>query len=241
MFKQREWLDYSIVAKAHFHPRFLKWVLTRGGQLIPDGRIIWLWGPRSGPSRGGGAWPSGAIIFLGGAAMELACISAILDRTASQPSNPACKEKKQRGTLKTDRKKTSNLKWSESFDTDTANASIVINDSILSDTRFLVICNDFGVLKKQTHFIWSRTELLGRCDIAVVYVSAGTGVGTRSSRDPSIRMVRLVGSHTHLTHLALKLRKRRMWMKQTKIKLQHHLLSGIFAHPYWITFDHNYI
>lgn len=79
---------------------------------------------------------------------------------------------------------------------------------------------------KQTHFIWSRTELLGRCDIAVVYVSAGAGVGTRSSRDPSVRMVGLVGSHTHLTHLALKLRKRRMWMKQTNIKLQQqHLLS----------------
>lgn len=66
------------------------------------------------------------------------------------------------------------------------------------------------VFSKQTHFIWSRTELLGRCDIAVgtVCVSAGTGVGTRSSRDPSVRMVGLVGSHTHLTHLALKLRKR---------------------------------
>lgn len=52
---------------------------------------------------------------------------------------------------------------------------------------------------KQTHFIWSRTELLGRCDIAVVtvYVSAGTGVGTRSSRDPSVRMVGLVGHPPH--------------------------------------------
>lgn len=90
--------------------------------------------------------------------MELACIKAMLERTASQPSSPA-------------------------------------------------------------HFIWSRTELLGRCDIAVVYVSAGTGVGTRSSRDPSVKMVGLVGSHTHLTHLALKLRKRRMWMKQTNIKI----------------------
>lgn len=118
--------------------------ISRGGQLIPDGRIIWLWGARSGPSLCGGPWPSGAIIFLGGAAMELACIRAMLERTASQPSSPA-------------------------------------------------------------HFIWSRTELLGRCDIAVVYVSAGTGVGTRSSRDPSVRMVGLVGSHTHLTHLALKL------------------------------------
>lgn len=80
--------------------------------------------------------------------MELACIRAILESTASQPSSPA-------------------------------------------------------------HFIWSRTELLGRCDIAVgtVYVRAGTGVGTRSSRYPSIRMVSLVVGHTHLTHLALKLRE----------------------------------
>lgn len=62
------------------------------------------------------------------------------------------------------------------------------------------------MLSKQTHFIWSRTELLGRCDIAVgtVYVNAGTGVGTRSSSVPSVRMVSQVGSHTHLTHLALK-------------------------------------
>lgn len=80
---------------------------------------------------------------------------------------------------------------------------VVINDIILSDTRLQV--NLFVttlVLSKQTHFIWSRTELLGRCDIAVGYVNAGTGVGTRSSRDPSVRMVvGLVGSHTHLTHL----------------------------------------
>lgn len=68
-------------------------VLTRGGQLIPDGRIMWLWGARSGPSLCGGAWPSGAIIFLGGPAMELACIRAILERTASQPSSPAWKYK----------------------------------------------------------------------------------------------------------------------------------------------------
>lgn len=187
---------------------------------------MWLWGPRSGPSRCGGPWPSGAIIFLGGAAMELACIRAILERTASQPSSPACKEKKWRATLyQLYQTFKTNLKWSESLATDTAFAKLVINDNILSDTRLQVkLFVTTLVFSKQTHFIWSRTELLGRCDIAVVYVSAGTGVGTRSSRDPSIRMVRLVGSHTHLTHLALKLRKRRMWMKQTNIKLQHHLL-----------------
>lgn len=86
---------------------------------------------------------------------------------------------------------------------------LVINDNILSDTRLQVklFVTTTLVFSKQTHFIWSRTELLGRCDIAVVYVSAGTGVGTRSSRDPSVRMVGLVGSHTHLTHLALKLKK----------------------------------
>lgn len=84
-----QWLKYSICPK---------WVLTRGGQLIPDGRIMWLWGPRSGPSRCGGPWPRGAIIFLGGAAMELACIRAILERTASQPSSPACKGKERRAT-----------------------------------------------------------------------------------------------------------------------------------------------
>lgn len=60
---------------------------------------MWLWGPRSGPSLCGGPWPSGAIIFLGGAAMELACIRAILERTASQPSSPACREKEWRATL----------------------------------------------------------------------------------------------------------------------------------------------
>ena len=62
------------------------------------------------------------------------------------------------------------------------------------------------MLSKQTHFIWSRTELLGRWDMAegTEYVNAGTGVGTRSSSVPSVRTVSRVGSHTHLTHLALK-------------------------------------
>jgi len=64
-------------------------MLTSGGQLIPEGRIMWLWGPRSGPSLWGGPWPRGAIIFLGGPAMELACIKAMLERTASHPSSPA--------------------------------------------------------------------------------------------------------------------------------------------------------
>lgn len=99
------------------------------------------------------------------------------------------------------------------------------DDNILSDKRYCimlpnsrhVVCSHFIIflVGKQTHFIWSRTELLGRCDIAVgtVYVRAGTGAGTRSSRNPSIRMVSLVGGHTHLTHLALKLKKRTMWTK----------------------------
>lgn len=97
------------------------------------------------------------------------------------------------------------------------------DDNILSDKRYCimlpnsrhVVCSHFIIflVGKQTHFIWSRTELLGRCDIAVgtVYVRAGMGAGTRSSRDPSIRMVSLTEGHTHLTHLVLKLRKRRMW------------------------------
>ena len=129
-----------------------------------------------------------------------------------------------------------------------ANAKLVINDNILSDTRLQIkLFVTTLVFLKQTHFIWSRTELLGRCDIAVVtvYVSAGTGVGTRSSRDPSVRMVGLVGSHTHLTHLALKLRKRRMWMKQTNIKLHQHqrlpLLVHILFTPVSCCFSHHKI
>lgn len=153
--------------------------------------------------------------------MELACIRAILERTASQPSSPACEEKERKATLL----KTSG-NFSKQFEmicisqnpaSHMAFAKLVINDNILSDTSIQIkLFVTTLVFSKQTHFIWSRTELLGRCDIAVVYVSAGTGVGTRSSRDPSVRMVGLVGSHTHLTHLALKLRKRRMWMKQTQ-------------------------
>lgn len=116
-------------------------ILTKGGQLIPDGRIMWLWGARSGPSRCGGAWPSGAIIFLGGAAMELACIRAMLERTASQPSSPACEDRQRRAiwlyqlnqSLRKDlQHRTICISDNMAF------AKLAFNDNNLSDTRLQV-------------------------------------------------------------------------------------------------------
>lgn len=117
---------------------------------------MWLWGPRSGPSLCGGPWPSGAIIFLGGAAMELACIRAILERTASQPSSPACKVK-QRATLNQLHRPFKNtLQFEMTCISDNiaghmAFAKLVINDNILSDTRLQIklLVTTFGVAQNK--------------------------------------------------------------------------------------------
>lgn len=62
--------------------------LTMGEQLTPDGSTMWLWWA-SWLWLWLWFWLSGDAIFLwlGG---EPACIRAILESTASQPSNPAC-------------------------------------------------------------------------------------------------------------------------------------------------------
>ncbi len=76
-----------------FPTQFMSFSLTSGGQLTPEGStmwpcwlwVSWLWLFSLCP------WLRWEPIFLW-LGMEPACMSAMLDSTASQPSNPACVE-----------------------------------------------------------------------------------------------------------------------------------------------------
>lgn len=85
-----------------------------------------------------------------------------------QAALPAKKIKTKSNSWASNQASERSLKWSESITTDTATAKLGIYDIILSDIRFQVICNHFGVLKTNPfHMVadWAAGQMWHCCGV----------------------------------------------------------------------------